>query len=300
MRASLRSSMAGFTLTELAVVMAIVALLLGGAIYTLSAQVEQRNFEDTRRRLEQARELVLAFALVNGRLPCPARSAATATPVTVAGDEVVTTATGCIGDSVTDYYGGSSGGVALGLLPARSIGYQQVDSDGFAVDAWGNRIRYAVAKNVYTETSPNKVCRRNLTSNPPNGDPPLTPHFTHKDNMKMNGLDCKPSDLLICKSTGVTPAVSATSCGGTPAGANQIMTQNLVVAIIFSTGKNGATGGIGSDEAANLNGGGDVDPIFVYHTPTPSTFANGEFDYQFTWITVGELYGKLIAAGQLP
>ena len=108
--------------------------------------------------------------------------------------------------------------------------------------------------------------------------------------------------MLICKSSGVVPALSATSCGGAPAGANQIMAQSLVVAIIFSTGKNGGTptGGTGADEAANLNGAGAVDPIFVYHTPTDSNFANGEFDDQFTWITMGELYGKLIAAGVLP
>src|SRR5919202_6062963 len=63
----------GFTLTELAIVTTVVALLLASLLYTLSAQVEQRNFEDTRRRLEQARDLVLAFAIANGRLPCPAR-----------------------------------------------------------------------------------------------------------------------------------------------------------------------------------------------------------------------------------
>ncbi len=37
--------------------------------------------------------------------------------------------------------------------------------------------------------------------------------------------------------------------------------------------------------------------------PTATTCggaANGEFDDQFTWITMGELYGKLIAAGVLP
>ena len=62
----------GFSLVELAVVMAIVAFLLGSLMYTVSAQVEQRNFEDTRRRLDQARELLLGFAVVNGRLPCPA------------------------------------------------------------------------------------------------------------------------------------------------------------------------------------------------------------------------------------
>ena len=65
----------GFTLTELAVVFTIISLLLATALYTLSAQTEQRNFEETRRRLEAARELLLAFAIVNGRLPCPATDA---------------------------------------------------------------------------------------------------------------------------------------------------------------------------------------------------------------------------------
>ena len=279
MRVQASFRMRGFTLTELAIVLAIVAFLLGGLLYTLSAQTDQRNFEETRRRLDLARELILSFAVVNGRLPCPARSAATSAPVTVAGDEVVTTATGCIGDGVTDNYGGTSSGVTLGLLPARAIGFQQVDSSGFAIDAWGNRIRYAVAKTI-------TGCSGSST----------TPHFVNATNLKTNGISCQPSDLLICKSaTGIT----ATSCGGA---ANQIMSQTLVTAIIFSTGKNGgtATGGTGADEAANLDGAGATNPIFVFHTPTPSTATNGEFDDQFTWISVGELYGKLISAGVLP
>jgi len=263
----------GFTLTELAVVMAIVALLLASLMYTLSAQVDQRNFEDTRRRLELVRDLLLAYAVVNGRLPCPARSAATAAPVTVSGDEVRDAAGNCIGDAVTDYYGGTSGGVTLGLLPARAIGFQIVDSSGFAVDAWNNRIRYAVA-NLLTACSGSSI----------------TPHFTNATNLKTNGITCQPNDLLICKSaTGIT----GTTCGGS---ANQIMSQSLVVAIIFSTGKNGSTGGTGLDEAANLNG----DRVFVYHEPRSIDAANGEFDDQFTWITAGELYGRLIAAGVLP
>lgn len=274
-RMSVRIRESGFSLVELAVVMTVVAFLLGGLMYTLSAQIEQRNFEETRRRLEQARELVLSFAIINGRLPCPARTAATAAPVTVAGDEVVTTATGCIGDAVTDYYGGVNAGVTLGLLPARSIGFQQTDSSGFAVDAWGNRIRYAVA---------------NLTT--PAGPCP-TPHFVNATNLKANGISCQPNDLLICRSANLPPAITATTCGGA---ANQVMTTSLVVAIIYSTGKNGATGGTGADEAANLNG----DRVFVYHTPTPPGVANGEFDDQFVWITTGEFYGKLITAGQLP
>ncbi|MCX7960794.1 MAG: hypothetical protein N2653_04350 [Burkholderiales bacterium] len=74
------------------------------------------------------------------------------------------------------------------------------------------------------------------------------------------------------------------------------MSQSLVVAIVFSTGKNGAAGATGADEAANLNG----DRVFVWHTPTPSTAPNGAFDDQMVWIPVGELYGRMIAAGVLP
>ena len=271
-----RGAVDGFSLVELAVVMAIVAFLLGSLMYTLSAQTEQRSYEETRRRLEQARELIFAFAITNGRLPCPARSVATASPVTVAGDEVVTTATGCVGDAVTDYYGGTAGGITYGLLPARTIGYQQVDSSGFAVDAWGNRIRYVVA-NLITNCSGSST----------------TPHFVNSTNLKANGISCQPNDLLICKSANLPPAITATTCGSA---ANQIMSQGLVVAIIFSTGKNGATGGTGLDEAANLN----ADRVFVWHTPAPGTASNGEFDDQMLWITHGELYSKLIAAGVLP
>lgn len=263
----------GFSLVELAVVVAIVALLMGGLMYTLAAQTEQRNFEETRRRLEQARELILSFAITNGRLPCPARSAATGSPATVPGDEVLTTATGCIGDGVTDYYGGASGSVTLGLLPARTIGFLQVNTSGLAVDAWGNPLRYVVA-NLITNCSGSST----------------TPHFVNATNLRTNGISCQPNDLLVCKSaTGINP----TTCGGS---ANQIMSQSLVVAIIFSTGKNGAGAAGGIDEAANLDG----NRTFVFHPPASASAANGEFDDQFTWITVGELYGKLISAGQLP
>jgi prepilin-type N-terminal cleavage/methylation domain-containing protein len=272
------SAARGFSLVELAIVMAIVAFLLGGLMFTLSAQSEQRSIEETRRRLEMARELVLAFAVVNGRLPCPARSNS-------AGAEARNAGTGdCTSGGIEDYYGGTiAAGVVGGLLPAQTIGYQQVDSSGFAVDAWQNRIRYAVAKTKTQCATP--IAPAVLED----------PHFVSAAKMKSNGIACQPNDLLVCKSaTGIT----ASACGGA---ANQVMTTGLVVAIFISTGKNGATGGTGADEAANLDGAsGGGNPIFVYHTPTPSSSANGEFDDQMIWITVGELYGKLIAAGQLP
>jgi len=262
----------GFTLTELAVVMTIVAFLLGSLMYTLSAQVENRNTDDTRRRLELARELILSFAVVNGRLPCPARS-------TSGGVEVRDGAGNCTDGATEDYYGGSlGGGVIGGLLPAVTLGYQQVDPSGFALDAWNNRIRYVVAKTVASCTGT-----------------PTNPHWVNAANMKANGIACQAGDLLVCKSS---QGITATTCGGA---ANQLMTQGMAAAIVFSTGRNFANvTALGNDEAANANAAAANDPIFVYHPPTPSSFAQGEFDDQFTWITIGELYGRLIAAGKLP
>lgn len=268
-----RRALDGFTLTELAVVLAIVGLLLAGAMFTLSGQHEQRNFEETRRRLEGARELLLSYAIVHGRLPCPATAASE-------GEE-----SPAGGGACTTYYDG--------WLPARTLGFQQVDAHGFAIDAWGNRLRYAVSGTTPLNSKVPRLCR---PSDP--DTPPAAPHFTHKDNLRSNGLDCQPSDLLVCRSaTGIT----SSSCGGMT---NQVMTQNLVVAIVVSTGKNFASAPTAAsaaaagraDEAANLNG----DAVFVFHTPTSAGALNGEFDDQLAWITVGELYGRLIAAGLLP
>jgi type II secretory pathway pseudopilin PulG len=243
----------GFTLTELAVVFAIVALLLAAGLFTLSAQTDQRNFDETRRRLEAARELVLGFALVNGRLPCPATAASN-------GDEAPAG-----GGSCTSSYGG--------FLPARAIGFQITDAAGFAVDAWGNRIRYAVSAAALTG------CAGTST----------LPHFTSAANLRANGISCQPNDLVVCQSaTGIT----ATACGT----ATPVTNQTTLVAVLLAPGKNGVTGAGGIDEAANTNG----DQVFVWHTPTPVGAANGEFDDQIAWLTVGELYGRLISASLLP
>jgi prepilin-type N-terminal cleavage/methylation domain-containing protein len=256
----------GFTLVELAISVAIISFLMVGAIYTLNAQLDQRSYEETRARLAQARELLLSYAVVNGRLPCPARI----NNLGVGTGVEVRNAAGECKDAggVEDHYGGPLGGGATGgFLPGATIGYGQLDADGFALDAWNNRIRYAVAKTV-------TGCAGTST----------LPHFVRAAGLKGNGITCQPADLLVCKSsTGIT----GTTCGGA---ANQVVSQNLVAAIIFSTGKTGATGARPGDEQANLNG----DQVFVFHTPAPT------FDDQYIWVTAGELYNRLIAAAILP
>lgn len=247
----LKRTQGGFTLTELAVVFAIIALLIGGAMMTLSAQVEQRNNDETLRRLNAAADAVIAFAIVNRRLPCPALAAG--------GDEDPAT------PSCTSPYGG--------FLPARTIAFQPTDSAGYGVDAWGNRIRYAVASLI-------TGCTGSST----------TPHFTSQVNLKANGLSCRPNDLDVCASASGT---TATSCNT----ASRVASSETVGFIVFSTGKNGANAtSYGSDEVENTDG----DRVFVSRTPSGTDATAGYYDDLMVLVPAGALYNKLIAAGLLP
>ncbi|MFN2644523.1 MAG: type II secretion system protein [Burkholderiales bacterium] len=262
----------GFSLVEMAVVLAIIGLLLSSAMYTLSAQTEQRTREETQRRLEQAREALLGFAVANGRLPCPASG----------------TTTGVEGDSPVG--SGTCTNPYNGFLPAVTLGFQPVDAQGFALDAWNNRIRYAVAQSI-------NGCVGTFA----------TPHFTSKVNLKQNGMSCQPgtTDLLVCKSSATSPAPTAGSCGPADNALTNNSPSGTVVAVLFSPGKNYALAtsaaaalAVGkADEAANL----DNDSVFISHTPNPEgSAAGGEFDDMVLWISVGTFYGRLASAGVLP
>ena len=65
----------GFTLVEIAIVLIIVGLMIGGLLTPLSMQLEQRKITETQKTMEDAREALTGFAIRNGYLPCPAISA---------------------------------------------------------------------------------------------------------------------------------------------------------------------------------------------------------------------------------
>jgi prepilin-type N-terminal cleavage/methylation domain-containing protein len=117
----------GFTLIEMAIVLMIIGLLLGGGLTVLSAQIEQQKFKDTQRLLDDAKEALIGFAAANGRLPCPASAASNGVESPVGGGVC------------TNPYNG--------FLPAVTLGLPGVDANGYLTDAWQgptNRIRYAV------------------------------------------------------------------------------------------------------------------------------------------------------------
>lgn len=248
----------GFSLVELAVVVLIVGLVLGGVVMTLSAQEEQRASAETRRRLEAAVDAVIGFAIVNRRLPCPA-VVATGGVESPAG-----------GGNCTSPFGG--------FLPGRTLGVAPVDAQGFVVDAWGNRIRYAVASQVVGAT-----CAAGA------------PHFTSQANLRANGVGCQPNDLLVCQSSlGILPLANPPSCNA----AASVTNQQTVAFLVLSTGKNGGVvaGGQGADEVANTNG----DAIFISREHGTLETTTGSYDDMLLWVPAGVLYAKLLAAGVLP
>jgi prepilin-type N-terminal cleavage/methylation domain-containing protein len=122
----------GFTLLEMAVVLVIVGLLLGGFLNNLGALQARQRDEQTRHNLEEIREALITFAVVNKRLPCPA-APATADTVVGAGLERAPTAAGCTGG-------------AAGVLPWATLGLPQTD-------AWGRRYTYRVTP-AFSRTAP--------------------------------------------------------------------------------------------------------------------------------------------------
>ncbi|MEI7429175.1 MAG: type II secretion system protein [Betaproteobacteria bacterium] len=233
----------GFTLVELTIVLVIVSLLMGGMLVSLGTQRDVTDTSETQKRLSEMRDALIGFTVANGRLPCPA------TPGTT-GIENPSTGVG----PCNNPYDGFLPGITLGIGP--------LDGQGYAVDSWGNRIRYAVTEaNAFA--------------------------FTTTNGIKTNWAGGLLPNLIICNTS---VGISATSC---PA-ASQLSTN--AVALILSYGKNGPSGQHGDDELANTN----PDRVFVSHTQSPSGAAQGEFDDVITWISPNILFNRMISAGRLP
>ncbi len=66
-----RSAHLGFSLVEMAIVLAIVTLLLAGLLPSLSGQIEQSRRKETRKILEEIQQALTGYAIINGYLPCP-------------------------------------------------------------------------------------------------------------------------------------------------------------------------------------------------------------------------------------
>ena len=64
-----RQNSPGFSLIELAIVMFIVSIILGGLLTPLSTRLESQNRKQTTTMLAEIKESLMGYAIINGHLP---------------------------------------------------------------------------------------------------------------------------------------------------------------------------------------------------------------------------------------
>ena len=220
----------GFSLVEMAIVLLIVGLLMGGLLPGLASQMEQGRITDTKATMASITDALYGYAAGHrGALPCPATLASAGGPDPANAG----TTTGLC----TDPFGG--------FIPGRLLGLTPVNANGFVVDAWGNPIRYAVSTMA-------SGANRAITFE--NG--------VHELGIANFGGFANTSPaantlLSVCASSaGITPA----SCGST---ANT--TSRDAIALIYSYGPSGVPTS-GPDEGRN--NAVPATQFFVSHTKT--------------------------------
>lgn len=144
----------GFSLIEMAIVLFIVALLLGGLLPTVSSQLEQQKRTETKKQLDEIQQALIGFAYANGRFPCPALGTIPNEQAN-AGQENLKPATA--GPTLECAN-------AQGVLPWAALGISETD-------AWGRRFTYRVtlkfADAIELATNPIPCTLATLPVSPP-------------------------------------------------------------------------------------------------------------------------------------
>ena len=309
----------GFTLIEIAIVLLIVSVLLGYTVAMFPVQQELKQYREVEREMEEIVEHLIAFAQVNGRLPCPDTSGGVGNLAgTVNGvldgfedpaDNVRNVPTGVApfrwiddddgaDDNVFD--GVIDGCLAFsGFVPAGTLGLRgDIDvATGQMLDPWGQPHRYHVSDiNV------------DANGDGDNGDGDIgigidlvTPNGIRDEGINALTPGATPPDLFVC-SDSTALAVNHTACAGAGAPAVPVTgnaVANNVAAVIISTGKDqgGVASNIQQENTDNFHDG-TTDKVYIY-SPRNDTAA-GAYDDIVYWISTSQLFSKMIEAQRLP
>jgi prepilin-type N-terminal cleavage/methylation domain-containing protein len=181
-----RHSLGAFTLLEMAIVIAIIAVILAGGAVTFSASVKQKQFDQTKEKMAVLQKALRDYWRTFGRLPCPAdivsyslaesnfgveaenKGSCDGTPAatffynidldSIAGPAL------CSYNEVTHSYSDATHDncIYLGMIPVRTL---QLPDD-YAFDGWGRRLSYVVHSDF---TLPNASADLGVTSDVDNG-----------------------------------------------------------------------------------------------------------------------------------
>jgi len=283
----------GFSLIELAIVLVIVTILIGGLAVPLSAQIEARRIGETRKTMEEAREALIGYAMSHPTSTCTCAYSggvlqgppATTCPPSLCSTSFTTPDTATLTlrprhylpcpdlnrldpqpnldndgvDGLTDLNNGAedrlNGTPALCASSSGNLPWATLATA--AQDAWGNRLHYTITA-AYADSAAG---------------------FSNADN----------GDKQIC----------TTSTGGCPIGTVAI---NAPV-VLASYGPNGwgarnvnnntLAAPTSADELENT----DADNNYVSRSPTKTDSAAGEFDDLVVWISKDLLISRVCQGG---
>jgi prepilin-type N-terminal cleavage/methylation domain-containing protein len=268
----------GFTLIEMAIVLVIVTILIGGLAMPLSAQIQARRIAETKKTLEEAREAILGYAMTHS-CSC-AYDTVGPTGVLQSAPQTTCTISSCPSNNPSstavtlkhaylpcpDTTGNGredrnlstracieqviGSGLSHGTLPWVDLGIAQQD-------AWGNRLIYAV-NTTYSNELRGFSSSTSLTS-----------------------------PLQVCTmSTCTTPDVASN-----------------VVFLLLSHGPNGwGALGVNGNQLAAPTGANelentDADPTYISRTPTQAGGTGGAFDDQVMWVSDSLLKVRVCPTG---
>ena len=274
----------GFTLAELAISMIIIALLIGGLLGPIGRQVDQSHVNTTQKQLEDIKEALLGYAVINRRLPCPDLTGDGLEDRLIAGANA-----GACGDPAIGTV------QVLGTLPWATLNTGESD-------AWNTRFGYRVADEFSVTSS---------TPLPASIAFGLSYSAGTAGNIVINQRNAAKTTTILAGGAGANPpgavavvwSFGKNGYGGTQAGGTARAA--IPAANVDETAN--ATNNANTTLAAGGSSAGA--PSFIVRTPTDdATGCNDtagavqmcEFDDQLLWLSASTLISRMVVAGRMP
>jgi prepilin-type N-terminal cleavage/methylation domain-containing protein len=281
----------GFTLIEIAIVLLVVAILLGYTVALFPRQQELKQYRAADKEMDEIIGAVIGFAQVNGRLPCP---------------------------SIPNSIGLESGGGDAncfrygGFVPVNTLGLiGRLNGDSLLMDPWGNPYRYYVSASDFDSNDQHD--------------------FVWNEEMRSVGLiDSEPADgyidldgqFVICDQGGGTLNQVCDSPANTVFGRADSGTGPFAGApfVLVSHGKDWNQGDPTGDQLVNMGASLSKTHLSMPDGPTTNEYrlkniggsppettfvkrltGQGDgFDDIVKWVSPSTLFSKMIEADQLP
>lgn len=258
----------GFTLVELAIVLVIIGVLLGGFVGTLASRIETTKRANTKQQLEDIKAAILGFAVAKRRLPCPA--VAKPADLTELGQE--------------QPVGGGACTAEHGFVPGRTLGLEgSYNLDNLLLDTWGNPIRYSVTNWLnHTFTSAGAMKAITISG--------LNPDYIVCDGDSTASISCTGSTAIANNIPFILLSLGKD-------GSNFVTT----VAAVSDQGENsGEALVVANDTGENIAYTVANNQVFVKKDFSALGSAAGQFDDLVAWVSPYILYSRMIEGGVLP